>query len=61
MDSGLGPAARPGMTEQRWLLIRVFGEHRRDAAAPGAVKFLQQFLGRRDAARDELLQRTQIT
>ena len=61
MDSGLGPAARPGMTEQRRLLIRVFGEHRRDAAAPGAVKFLQQLLGRCDAAGDELLQRTQIT
>ena len=41
-------------------LIGVFGEDRHHAAVPRAVEFLQQFLGRRDAARDEFLQRPQV-
>src|ERR1043165_9718906 len=40
--------------------IRVFVEHRLDRFLPRPVVLLQQFLRRRDAARDELLQRPQI-
>src|SRR5262249_47643555 len=40
--------------------IRIFGEDRLDAAAPGAVKLFQELFGRRDTARDVSLDRTQI-
>ena len=45
---------------RRAALVRVFVEHRLDRAVPRPVVLLQQLLGRRDAARDDLLQRPQI-
>ena len=38
----------------------IFLEHRLDASPPDAMKFFQQLLGRRDAARDIVLDRMQI-
>src|SRR5664279_3135572 len=40
--------------------IHIFLENRLDRAVPLAVEFLQQFLGRRDAARDRFLERAQV-
>src|SRR5690348_14766982 len=40
--------------------IHVAGEHWVDRTLPGAVEFLQQFLGRCDAAIDEMLERCEI-
>src|ERR1700688_5254665 len=42
-------------------LIRIFFKNRRDRAFPRAVEFLQQFLCRRDAARNALFERTQVS
>src|SRR5665213_2945438 len=41
-------------------LVRILLENRLDGATPFAVEFLQQFLGRRDAAGDRFFQRPQI-
>src|SRR3954453_12516973 len=41
--------------------VCVFPEHRPHAARPGAVEFIQQFLGRRNAACDVFLDRLQVS
>ena len=40
--------------------IRKFGIGRGDRAAPGAMEFLQQFLGRSDSARHQIVERFKI-
>src|SRR6266481_1024811 len=40
--------------------IRIFLEHRVDAAVPGAVEFFQELFGGRNTARDVFLNRAQI-
>src|SRR5262245_5065948 len=62
---GATAAARlPAMKSRRRIAassVGVFVEHRLDRALPRPVILLEQLLGRRDAAREELLQRPQIT
>src|SRR5215208_5695051 len=40
--------------------VRILAEHRLDRPIPGAVEFFQQLLRRRDASRDEIIERHQI-
>ena len=45
---------------RRATIQQAYLENRIHRAAPRPVEFLQQFLGRRDAARDDLFERPQI-
>src|SRR5665811_2096817 len=47
-------------TPLRKYSVGIFLENRLDRAVPVAMEFLQQFLRRRDAARNALLQRAQL-
>src|SRR5262252_7105859 len=55
-----GTAKRPDTRIGARESIRIFLEHRVDAAVPGAVEFFQELFGGRNTARDIFLNRAQI-